>query len=211
MPIWVRQLKCYDGTDPDDYGQKIEENGIVANEVLVDDNDDAIKALRMAIANSTSLSLEEHIENKEMLCKINWIRVENNENKKSREELHDVLSRTFGYYFKKQYIKSLQKFYLSLGVDAIKHFFRQLAVIMLEEEDKQDLHMARDSTPIWTAVINRVEYISRCDAYLKQCERRVQGKTIEYLNRVLLDRASARFKKPIEPLIGQLNHLLFKK
>lgn len=215
MPNWVFQLKCYDGTDPDVYQRKIEEKGLQREGIQLRQysNDTAIDILRKVVQHSLTLPITEHRENMEDLAAVNWLWVEKEGHKKSRE-FHDTLSRSFGYYFKKKEIKILLEYFMRprLGFD-IMLFFRLFAEIIKSEEEKHNVLSvnAVEFTPIWTQVLQRIEYVTLCNAYLKRCEDKVRSNTLNYLKKVLLDRANSRFKKPIETILGELDHLLFKK
>ena len=221
MPLWVLQLQCYDGTDPDIYQRKIEEGkgvidaGIVRKEEKEDDdNDTALKILRRVVAHSLTLSSTEHRENKEHLAAVNFLRVENEGHKKSRK-FHDVLSRSFGYYFKKREINLLMKQFMRpcLGFD-IELFFRQFSFIIKGEEEKHGRMLAVNETelnPLWTQITQRIEYITLCNNYLKRCENKVRNNTLVLLKKVLLDRANSRFQHSIEAMTGVLNHFHFRR
>ena len=207
------QLKCYDGTDPDCYRQKIEEKDIqIEDETELYNNNPAMAILRRIVTHSLTLSFSEHVENMEELVKVNWLLVEREGQKKSRE-FHDVLSQSFGYYFKKNEKKHLLKCFMRshLGFD-IKLFFRLFSAIIRSEEERHHMCVSEQSNnPMWVQTVQRIEYITRCDTYIKRCENKVRNRTLNYLKKVLLDRANSRFKKHIETIPGDLDRPLFKK
>lgn len=219
MPPWVLQLKCYDGTDPDNYRRKVEGKEVtqIAEEGRrgeeEGDNDSAIKILRRVVAHSMTHSSAEHRENKEHLASVNWLWMEKEGHKKS-SELHDVLSRSFGYYFKKKEIKLLLKYFMrpNLGFD-ILFFFRQFASIVKNAEEKHGMSAVNEEAfnPIWTQTMQHIEYVTLCNDYLKRCENKVRDNTLIHLKQVLLARANSRFQRSVETMLGELNHFTFRR
>ena len=222
-PKWVYRLTCYDGTDPDSYLRKVERRHPGRHpgrdhkkESLLkktDEDEAVIVLLTHMVTHSVSLPSTLHRENKEFITQINWLKIENKQHKnKKTREFHDILTRCFDYYFSKKEIKILQKYYMRpyLGFNIIL-FFLQLAAMMDTEENNAGVFVNEDCNPTWTAVVQRIEYIARCNAYLKRCEDKVQRKTLDFLRKVLHDRATARFKRPLEGMTGVLTHALFRK
>ena len=214
MPRWVYQLKCYDGTDPDSYREKIDENmcNLTQNMTLFE-VDPAIDILRKVASNSVNLSPSEHFENKELCVKANWLLVEK-EGHKKRLELQSVLFRAFGYYFKKKEIKALRKYFMRprLGFDVVK-FFRYFADILDLEENRNGScnNITEMTNSQWVETNDRISYVAQCDKYLKDCEEKVRSSTLKCLQSVLLERANSRFKNNIDSLMGNFDRCVFKR
>lgn len=212
MSLWVLQLKCYDGTDPEVYGQKIRAVKEKTNDLedLVEGNP-AVEVLKRVLCHSVGLPTYEHCENKEEFVKVDWLLVEKSGHKDSLQ-LHDVLSRSFGYYFKKREKKQLLKYFMRtrLGLD-IKFFFRLIKAIAKSAEASCNVFVNEDLTPVWYMTMQRLEYLAQCDRYLKYCEDMVREETLQYLKSVLLERAHSRFQKPMAAMSGEMSRFHFRR